>query len=417
MSKLILTCFLVLMFFGIKAQDIETKKDESYAPLILKINESGSKYIRFITWHQIWAETDNLNNDNDNGLNITPRVRRSRLLTYAQISPRFLILTHWGLNNLNAGRLTATGVEGNGPQIFLHGAWTEFKVSDNLSIGGGLHYWNGLSRLTNASTLNFMTLDNYRQAWTQLGLSDQFARHLGIYAKGRLGKLNYHVAINDAIVSALGSVTDVSQVTAPTYSGKALFPEDASTIYQGYFDYQFFDQESNKLPYRVGSYLGKKKVFNIGAGFFSHANGVVSPDGNGGVDQENVSHFAVDAYYDAPIGDGQGINAYAVFYQFNYGENYTLGNTYGTGSSVYGHIGYLLKEFSSRGRLMPYIAYSTRNFDAFENAGNTIQFGANWFLSGHNAKITVEYNSSLANYTGTEPDRASRIILQTHIFL
>ncbi|MGB3467060.1 MAG: porin [Cyclobacteriaceae bacterium] len=415
MLKYILIPLLIVSVFRATAQDELSKEDETYVPLMAKLNNSGSKYIRFITWHQIWAATDNLTTDDR--LAIRPRVRRSRLLAYAQISPRFMILTHWGLNNLASSRLTATGVEGNGPQVFLHGAWTEYKITDDLYIGAGLHYWNGLSRLSNASTLNFMTLDNYRQAWAQLGLSDQFARHLGIYAKGRLGKLNYHFAVNDAITSALGGVTASDQVTAPSYSGRALFPEDAATVVQGYVDYQFLDQESNKLPYRVGSYLGKKKVFNIGAGFFSHANGVVSPDGNGGIQSENVFHLAIDAYYDAPIGNGQAINAYAAFYNFNYGENYTLGTTYGTGSSVYGQVGYLLSKFSNKGRLMPYISYSVRDYEAFENPGNTFQVGANWFISGHNAKITIEYNSAIANYTGFQPDRAGAIILQTHIFL
>jgi hypothetical protein len=31
--------------------------------------------------------------------------------------------------------------------------------------------------------------------------------------------------------------------------------------------YQFFDQEDNLLPYTTGSYLGKKKIVNLGAGF------------------------------------------------------------------------------------------------------------------------------------------------------
>jgi hypothetical protein len=36
------------------------------------------------------------------------------------------------------------------------------------------------------STLNLMTLDNQRQAWATLGLSDQL-RDTGVYAKGALG--------------------------------------------------------------------------------------------------------------------------------------------------------------------------------------------------------------------------------------
>ena len=414
MKKLIIIYLLMSSALCVSAQDEKQKVDEKYAPLTLKLNESGSKYIRFITWHQIWAQSNNLSGDDD--FKVTPRVRRSRLLAFAQISPRFLILTHWGLNNLTTANMTPTGVQGDGPQIFLHAAWTEFKVVDQLSIGGGLHYWNGLSRITSASTLNFMTLDNYRQAWAQLGLSDQFARHLGIYAKGRIGKLNYHFAINDALASSLGSVGADSLVVAPSYSGKRLFPDDASRVIQGYVDFQIMDQESNKLPYRVGTYMGKKSVLNIGAGFFSHANGVVTRE-NGEVVSKNVNHIAFDVYYDAPVGGNSAINAYAVFYNFNYGENYALGTTYGTGNSIYGQFGYLLPEFTEKGRFMPYVAYSTRDFEAFENAGNSFQLGANWFISGHNAKITLEYNSTQANYNVDAPDRTGVLTLQTHIFL
>ena len=30
-------------------------EDHSYKPLTLKLNDSGSKYVRFIMWHQVWA--------------------------------------------------------------------------------------------------------------------------------------------------------------------------------------------------------------------------------------------------------------------------------------------------------------------------------------------------------------------------
>ncbi|MEL7004389.1 MAG: hypothetical protein AAFN93_16870, partial [Bacteroidota bacterium] len=306
----------------------------------------------------------------------------------------------------------------NGPQLFLHAAWTEFKVSsgNELYIGGGLHYWNGLSRLTSASTLNFMTLDNYRQAWAQLGLSDQFARHLGIYAKGVLGKFQYSLAVNEPIANALGSgnVGDLAEGSI-SYSGRRILGDDAGLITQGYFEYQFLDSESKKLPYRVGTYMGKKEVFNVGAGFFSHGNGTVRIE-NGAPVGEDVFHFAIDAFYDKPVGKGA-INAYAAYYNFNYGDNYALGTTYGTGSSVYGQFGYLLPKFSEKGRLMPYVAYSTRDFEAFEEAGNGFQLGANWFLNGHNAKITLEYRSTLANHNQNAPDRVNGLVLQTHIFL
>lgn len=349
------------------------------------------------------------------------RLRRSRLLAYAQISPRFLILTHFGVNTLNSGNMDPIGDAraDDTPQLFIHGAWNEFRVSNSeaLYIGSGLHYWNGLSRLTSASTLNFMTLDNHRQAWAQLGLSDQFARHLGVYAKGKIGKFRYTLAANDPISNALGS-GNLEQLAdgSITYSGRRVLGDEAGLVLTGYAEVQLMDQESNKLPYRVGSYLGKKKVFNIGAGFFNHANGTVEIDASEVVGHD-VSHLAVDAYYDAPVGEGA-LNAYAVYYNFDYGPNYALGTTYGTGSAYYAHVGYLLPfSFSDGQRIMPYMAYSARDFEAFENAGNRFQIGANWFINGHNAKVSIEYASTLSNWSGTEPDRVNALVIQTHIFL
>ena len=84
--------------------------------------------------------------------------------------------------------MSPTGT-GDGSQLFVHGVWAEYSVATDHVIGGGLHYFNGISRLNNQSTLNMLTLDNNRQSWSTIGLSDQFARHLGIFAKGKFGKL------------------------------------------------------------------------------------------------------------------------------------------------------------------------------------------------------------------------------------
>lgn len=415
MKTSLLCCFLVALPSTLLAQE---EPDRSYKPLTLKLNESGSKYLRFITWHQIWAEDGNLS-DETSGFSM--RVRRSRFLTYAQITPRFLILTHIGLNTLTSDNMDpiGDGRASDAPQLFLHAAWNEFRVSEDnsLYIGAGLHYWNGLSRITGASTLNFMTQDNYRQAWAQLGLSDQFARHLGVYAKGQIGKFQYILAANDPIANALGSA-DLPNLAegSITYSGRRVLGKSAGLALTGYFEVQLADQESKKLPYRVGSYLGKKKVFNIGAGFFSHGNGTVRIE-NGAPVGMDVRHFAADVFYDAPAGNGA-LNAYGAFYSFDYGEGYNLGTTYGTGNSFYAQVGYLLPgKIKGYQGIMPYLAFSSRDFDAFANTGNRLQIGVNYFINGHNAKITLEYTSTQVNSNGTRPDRVNGFVVQTHIFL
>ena len=417
----ILTLTLLLIAIGLQLQAQEDGIDHSYKPLTLKLDDSGHKYIRFIVWHQHWTVTNNLAVD-DATLQLTHLARRSRFLAYAQISPRFLVLTHFGLNNLTPNNLTSLGNNGDAAQLFLHDAWTEFKVSNDkaLYIGGGLHYWKGLTRLSNQSTLNFMTMDNPRPFvhWHSLALTDQFARHLGMYAKGELGNFDYRIAWNTP--GRNGIQRDFSSRTSGlTYDGFVNPDSDGNpvgnSIIEGYFRYNFFDKESTKLPYIVGSYLGKKKVLALGTGFFAHPNGMYN-EGTG--EHENVSHFAVDAFLDMPITDGDCLNAYASFMSFNYGDNY-VARWAGTGTVLYGHVGYKLPN----SRFMPYVAVQSGSYDGFEENTSALDIGLNYFLSGHSAKLTLEYHtiSNDIREGGLDADGniqdVRQIRLQAHIFL
>lgn len=413
MGRQILTsALLVVLFLGFNSGQLfaQEEEDHSYKPLTVKLDESGSKYIRFIMWHQIWATTNNL--DSDAKLRITPSIRRSRFLAFAQVSPKFLILTHFGLNGLSPTNLTALGNNGDAPQLFLHGAWTEFKINNKLFIGGGLHYWKGLTRLANQSTLNFMTLDQSRPFvhWHSLGITDQFARHIGIYAKGRLGKVDYRIALNAPTRSPLGAGRDYGLNNSNlTYTGVSTPNEEGEvtggSIIEGYFTYSFFDKESTKLPYYVGTYLGKKKVFNLGAGFFAHPNGMFNS--NTGA-HESVSHFAADAFLDLPT-NGGGLNAYASYQNFNYGDNY-VSRWAGTGSVVYAHLGYYVKSAN----IMPYVAFQASNYEGLpDNNPSAIDVGLNYYILGHNAKLTLEYHK----ISDDPRETTSQIRLQAHIFL
>ena len=84
---------MVWAFFVIAREDIDGGKPVyDYKPMTLKVTEDGSKYIRFIMWHQLWVTSNNLAID-DAKFQANASIRRSRFLAYAQISPRFLILT------------------------------------------------------------------------------------------------------------------------------------------------------------------------------------------------------------------------------------------------------------------------------------------------------------------------------------
>lgn len=403
---------IFLLFVGcvcaLNAQGV----DEYTGGYKVKLNEDGSKYFRIITWGQFWAQYQDDVPDGNSNLNFS--VRRARLLTYAQLNKNFLILTHFGLNSLNANNMSPTGQSSNS-QLFFHDFWGEWKISDNLQAGAGLHYWNGISRLNNASTLNFMTLDNNRQAWAVLGLSDQFARHLGVYAKGKLGRLQYRVSLNEALTNNLQAGQAPIADGAAIYQGRALLGADeAGKLIQGYFDFHFLDQESNFLPYKVGSYLGSKKVFNIGAGFLSHPNGSVVADGSGNLSGEDVTIFAVDAFYDSPLGeDGSAITAYAMYQSNDYGRDFLLGSTYESGSQVYTHVGYLIPGDPTKSRLQPYASFQQRSIDALDDNATRIGIGANLYMTGHHSKLSLEYSN--LKYAGN--DGVGTLTLQAMIYL
>lgn len=394
--------------------------DHSYKPLKVNLSEDGSKYIRFIMWHQLWITSNNLSAENAN-LQLSNSIRRSRFLAYAQISPRFLVLTHFGLNSLTPNNLSALGSDSNSPQLFLHDAWGEYKLHDNLYMGAGLHYWKGLTRSASQSTLNFMTLDQSRPfvSWHSLGITDQFARHLGVYLKGAKGKVEYRFAWNNPGRNPLGGGKDYSSSftadgvanTTLTYTGASVADRDGNAVgnslLEGYVKYNFWDNESTKLPYYVGTYMGSKKVLSVGGGFFLHPNGMYDTATG---DHSNVTHLALDAFLDMPTKSGA-LNAYAAFWKFDYGENY-VSRWAGTGTSFYGQVGYYIKS----AKLMPYVAYGSSNFDGVDTAVSATDIGANYFINGHNAKVTAEYHIISNDLREGTPD-FSQFRLQMHFFL
>jgi hypothetical protein len=388
--------------------------------LKVKLNEDGSKYFRLITWHQMWATTSQLGGQDAPDLEMNFTLRRSRFLMYAQLSQRFLILTHFGLNSLTPatmGALSASSDRDSAPtagrgfngSFFMHDAWVEYTVVPKyLYVGGGLHYWNGVSRLTNQSTLNFMTLDAPLTNWFSLGTSDQFARHLGLYAKGKLGRLDYRLALNQATTRPFFQGT--ASETEPYTQYVNFSDPGGGMVTQGYLNYQFLEQEDNLLPYFVGSYLGTKQVFNLGGGFYNHARGTTTIDPvRLDTTVNRARSLGVDAFLDMPLGDGGAkgaVTAYLAYYHHHWGDNYSGGLRFaGTGNAIYGKLGYLLPELSEKVRLQPYVAFTHASLDAWkalENSSATdLKLGTNFYLDGHHAKITLEYYLSNAYSPGS----------------
>lgn len=428
-------CFaLFAIFFTVSG--VFAQGSELYGSgLKIKLNEDGTKYLRVISWAQVWSRYNNNNEGTtrqgvEQDATFDVGLRRARMLFLSQISSRFLILAHFGINNQNALSNSLANNAGNTwkPGIFFHDMWTEFLVSKGkmsggspyeLSIGAGLHYWNGISRSTNASTLNFLTLDAPIVNWATIDAADEFARMMGIYAKGKVSKLDYRFAVNMPF-------SRQAAIAQGSTAGRSGFNRRNNSVnLQGYVNYQLWDQESNLLPFAVGSYLGSKKVFNIGVGFERGFDAIVSYNSPTDSAVQDMKLFAADVFIDYPLSSKKdAITAYAAYYNYNFGNNYVrnvgimnmadgfssgttgavnrsgFGNSYatiGTGEAIHAQVGYLLPKTSDKLRIQPYANITLQNWYGIKNTDGTMKgwlangnVGCNWLLEGHHAKITTD---------------------------
>jgi len=433
------------------------------AGLKFNLKEDGSKYLRILAWNQIWLRSTEMNpgtmiNGEEASSSTDIANRRLRILMYAQISPRYMILTHIGINNQTFTNGGASGTAGTGgygqgkkPQLFFHDAWNEYAVvlpqadkKFSLSLGAGLHYYMGLSRLTMASTLNFLTVDAPIFNWPLIENSDQFARQGGLFAKGKYGKFEYRLSYNKPFA------TNLVPADVPTSDLAIAVDNSGNTKWSkaGYFEYQFLDVESNLLPYKVGSYLGTKRVFNVGAGFYN------APDATrtsvaGNVDKHDIVLLSADVFVDMPIGKPEkkmALTAYSVFYDYDFGPNYlrnvgimnvgvsnpdfagtkglagagNLQPTIGSGNIWYTQAGILLptSQEKPKVRIQPYGAYTYKNFDALQKSSSQFDIGANFFLDGHHAKITTQYSTRPVYTTADTIDKyLGEFTVQLQIYL
>ncbi|MFY0483003.1 porin [Flavobacterium sp. PLA-1-15] len=426
------------------------------------LKEDGSKYLRVLAWNQVWLRSTEMNpgtmiNGEEASSSTDIGNRRLRILLHAQLSPRYMIVTHFGINNqtfTNGGAAGTTGTGGYGqgkkPGMFFHDAWNEYALvlpqadkKFSLSVGGGLHYYMGLSRMTMSSTLNYLAIDAPIFNWPLIENSDQFARQGGLFAKGKYGKFEYRVSYNKPFATNLAptDVPSADLAVAVDNSGNTKWSK------AGYFEYQFLDVESNLLPYKVGSYLGTKKVFNIGAGFYN------APDATrtsvaGNVDKHDITLLSADVFVDMPIGKPEkkmAITAYSVFYDYDFGPNYlrnlgimnvgvanpdfagatalagagNLQPTIGSGNIWYTQAGVLLptSQEKPKVRIQPYGAYTYKNFEALEASSSQFDIGANFFIEGHHAKITTQYSTRPVYTSPDTKTSKGEFTLQLQIYL
>lgn len=224
------------------------------------------------------------------------------------------------------------------------------------------------------------------------------------------------MALSKPMAVSQSSVQGNSPGLEATFAGSP-----ASLQLHGYYMYQFLDQESNTTPYNAGSYLGKKHVFNVGAGFLYQKDAMWHLEQPGGATiYSDLALLAVDVFYDKPLNRNKktALTLYGAFHSNDYGKNYVRnlgvmnptngsigqasfsgpGNAFpmmGTGDSFYGQAGYLMKKdlLGSWGTLQPFITSQISKFDLLDDWMISYEYGFNWLINENQTKLSLNYQS------------------------
>ncbi len=461
--------FVIIELFCISAFAQEAKQEAVAPPpkkeleeLRLKLNEDGSHYIKATILNQIWLRY----NDSNPGTTVLGDptsetfdigLRRTRLQLYGQITDRVFFYLQFGQNNFNylAGQ-NSTNSGNRKNQVFFHDALGEYRVfkgSDKLHLGGGLTITNGLSRFSQPSVGTIMSMDVPVFAQATVDQTDEFSRKLSIYARGQIGKLDYRIVLSDPF-----PVTSNGQPQAGINFNNASFAyNNHSKQYQAMLIWNFFDKESHVTPYMTGTYLGKKKILNLEAGFITQSNATwtgsninADPTTDPNRKYYNMNLWSVAMFYDTPLNaeKGTAINAYVGYFNTDYGTRYlryngimnpangtSLPNTptgnygnafpmFGTGNVIYAQFGYLLKKDllgEGKGTLMPYVTYQSANYTRLDKQMNVYDVGVNWFIKGHTSKLTLDYQmrptyNAVGNDLIQDSSMKAQMVLQYQFF-
>ncbi len=386
--------FLMLNLFMVNAQSGKLK---------INLDEEGKTYIKGSLRGQFWARYYDTNpgssvNGDPTGSITDFSIRRVRMNVSAQLTPKLFVYSLFGSNNIN----TKTEKSFN---FDLLDFYAEYDFNKAISVGMGKSSWDGLNRWYVRSSKSLMALDAPLFSLLTVNKNDDLARGLGAWAKGQLGKFDYILSVKSP--GAYG---------VEATEGKVDFAlNDTKMRTSGYLKYEFLDNESNKTAYSggTGTYLGKKKLLNLGAGF------MVQPDMtsqliNGVEEYYDFKNWAVDVFLDLPLNNREdALTSYLGFYSNDFGPNYIRnlgandiadlsgssfnggGNDFpmmGTGETVFFQLGYLLPKFKKiTHRIQPNIAVQYSDFEALDDPMVTYDLGINYYIKGHDNKLTLGY--------------------------
>ena len=325
-------------------------------------------------------------------------IRRLRIPISSQVTPKIFLYAILGGNNFN--------FKNKDVALEVLDLYAEYSFADFFEVGFGKSGWQGLSRWNIRSNKTLMGLDSPLFTLNSVEKNDDIGRLFGAWIKGKAGKFDYRLAFNRPFL--VSTIPD----------GEVNFANSKPRIKTStYVKYQFFEHESNKSAYQVGTYVQNKKVFNIGVGY-QFQNRAMS-DGDAQLSSTtfyDMQHWAIDSFLNLPMANNTAITAYLGYYDYDFGKDYirnvgannpTTGGgvdfngagvafpMIGTGTTWYMQFGYAFKETKLLGEsyvIQPNMAIQSSHWDALNDQMTVYDFTVNFLMNGdHSNKVSIGY--------------------------
>ncbi|NVM20658.1 MAG: hypothetical protein HWN68_02620 [Desulfobacterales bacterium] len=352
----------------------------SWAGIKMKIDEQtkGGVGIWMQTWFQHVEDGKGAEDLNDFIL------RRAYLYLKGQVTDQIGFFTHIASDKVGQEGLDKPEF-GLGTGVAWRDLWITLKLHEALKIQMGRMYVPLTRNYGTTSTKCLLTADlPFLQGGSRGGIF--YAQKVGrddsltIWGNPMDGLLQYRFMVSEGVEGADNPEDNLRFVGRIALS--LLEPE------KGWF---------NK-----GTYLGKKRVLSIGFGTDSQRNLTLN-----GVDGRDNKVRTADVFFDHPVGGGA-VTLEAAYIDIDnctqdQPASYTTLKAGDDAKNWYVNAGYLLPGSIGAGRLQPYVRYETLDVDK-KDSTSFLSGGFNYYLKGHNAKITADY-MHLDQDGGTLTDR------------
>jgi len=273
-------------------------------------------------------------------------LRRARFLVAGNLAKNLSFF--FETDNPNLGK-SAGGTKTISTGLIVQDAYAEYRFSDEFQLGAGL-ILAGFARNNLQSAASLLAVDYGAYSFLYSAPEQNVVgRDTGFQLRGypAAKRLEYRIGV---------------------YQGQRDAQSRQSFRTTARLQYNFLDPEATGMFY-TGTYLGKKKVFAIGAGCDA---------------QKDYKSWAADAFFDYPLGGG-GLTAQLDWIRYDGGD--TFKNLLKQ-DILFAEAGYYI----ASAKVMPFASYSSKDISGTETGDETrwlIGFG--YLPYGHNMNLKLAY--------------------------